>query len=188
LFLFLHRAKKRHLIFVVVFGVLISFFLIRTHPYRFRRISAYLSPFTDPLDIGYQIVQSQIAYIEGGLLGRGLGESRQKLFFLPAAHTDFIFSIIAEEFGLLGSLGFIFLFFIIFNKMVNIAKLIEDRFRRGILWGIILILFLEVIINIGVSCGVFPTKGLPLPFVSYGGSNLVIHYILLGIFFNSSRV
>ena len=187
LFLFLFGARVKHLGFVILAGIIISFFLIKLYPYRLSRIIAYLNPFGDPRGAGFQLIQSQIAYGVGGVWGVGLGEGLQKLFFLPAAHTDFIFSIIAEEFGLLGSLGLIFIFFLIFYKMFKIAKLSPDSFKRGLLWGIVFIFFLEVAINVGVSCGLFPTKGMPLPFISYGGSSLVIHYILLGLFFNASR-
>ncbi|MDD5584361.1 MAG: putative lipid II flippase FtsW [Candidatus Omnitrophica bacterium] len=187
LFLLLHRARKKHLILIFLIGTVFVFFLVAFFPYRFRRITAYLNPFADPRNTGFQIIQSQIAYGEGGLFGVGLGEGRQKLFFLPAAHTDFIFSIIAEEFGLVGALSLLFIFFVLFNKMVAIARESCDEFRRGILWGIIFIFFLEVVVNIGVTCGLFPTKGLPLPFISYGGSNLITHFILLGLFFNASR-
>lgn len=186
-FLYLFGARSKHLLFVVLSGAVIAIFLIKLYPYRLSRIVAYLNPFGDPRGSGFQLIQSQIAYGAGGIWGVGLGEGLQKLFFLPAAHTDFIFSIIAEEFGLWGSLGLLFLFFVIFRKMSGIANLSRDDFRRGLLWGIVLIFFLEIAVNIGVSCGLFPTKGLPLPFMSYGGSNLVIHYILLGLFFNASR-
>lgn len=187
IFLFIFKAQKRHIISVILLGLVFSSFLVYKYPYRLRRITAYANPYADPQDAGFQLIQSQISYGAGGMWGVGLGESKQKLFFLPAAHTDFIFSIIAEEFGLIGTLGLISIFFLIFHKMFKIAIASEDEFKKGILWGVILILFLEVIINIGVSCGLFPTKGLPLPFVSYGGSNLVVHYVLLGLFFNASR-
>jgi len=188
LMLFLYRARKKHLGIIVLAGVIAVSFLIAFYPYRFRRITGYINPFADPQDSGFQLIQSQIAYGQGGLLGVGFGESRQKLFFLPAAHTDFIFSIIAEDFGLVGSVFLLVVFFVLFHKMYNIAKRNEDEFRRGLLFGILLIFFLEIVINIGVSCGLFPTKGLPLPFVSYGGSNLIVHYILLALFFNASRI
>ncbi|MCK4912258.1 MAG: putative lipid II flippase FtsW [Candidatus Omnitrophica bacterium] len=187
LFLFLFGARRKHLGFVILVGAVIAFFLIKLYPYRVSRIIAYFDPFKDPKGAGFQLIQSQIAYGVGGFWGVGLGEGLQKLFFLPAAHTDFIFSIIAEEFGLWGSLGLIFIFFVIFHKMFIIAKFSQDGFKRGILWGIVLIFFLEIGINVGVSCGLFPTKGLPLPFMSYGGSSLVVHYILLGLFLNASR-
>lgn len=187
LFLFLFGVKKKHLILVIVFGLVASFFLIKLYPYRLERIISYFNPFADPRGSGFQLIQSQIAYGLGGIWGVGLGESLQKLSFLPAAHTDFIFSIVAEEFGLWGSLGLLLVFFILFHKMFKIAFAASDDFRKGILWGTVLIFFLEIVINIGVSCGLLPTKGLPLPFMSYGGSSLVVHFILLGLFFNASR-
>ncbi len=187
LFLFLFKARKRHLASIIMAGVIASFFLVTFYPYRARRITAYMNPFSDPRGSGFQLIQSQIAYGAGGITGVGFGESRQKLFFLPAAHTDFVFSIVAEEFGLIGSFALIALLFLIFHKMFIIANDSRDEFRMGILWGIIFIFFLEVGINIGVSCGLLPTKGLPFPFMSYGGSNLVVHFILLGLFFNASR-
>ncbi|MDD3297102.1 MAG: putative lipid II flippase FtsW [Candidatus Omnitrophica bacterium] len=187
-FLFICNANLRHLAIVIGIGLLTAFFLVKFSPYRARRMTSYFNPFADPQGAGFQLVQSQIAYGEGGLCGVGFGEGRQKLSFLPASHTDFVFSIIAEEFGLWGVLGIMMLFFILFHIMFFIARAQRDGFKSGVLWGIILIFFLEVAANIGVSCGLFPTKGLPLPFISYGGSNLVVHYILLGLFFNASRV
>jgi cell division protein FtsW len=187
IFLFMHRMRKRYLFAAMSAGLALSIVLIKFYPYRFRRIVGYLNPFADPQGAGFQLIQSQIAYGQGGFFGVGFGESHQKLFFLPAAHTDFIFSIIAEEFGLLGAIGLLAIFFFFLYKMANIAKLVEDPFRRGILWGIIFIFFLEISINVGVSSGLLPTKGLSLPFISYGGSNLVTHYILLGLFFNATR-
>lgn len=185
--LFLYGAKRKHLILIIVFGLIASFFLIKFYPYRFRRIVAYCDPFADPRGAGFQTIQSQIAYGEGGILGVGFGASRQKLFFLPAAHTDFIFSIIAEEFGLWGALLVLYIFFIIFYKMAKIAAAAKRGFKQHVLWGITFIFSLEVVINIGVSCGLLPITGLPLPFISYGGSNLISHFMLLGLFFNASR-
>ncbi|MCF7873905.1 MAG: putative lipid II flippase FtsW [Candidatus Omnitrophica bacterium] len=187
IFVYLYGAKLKH-IAIIVSGCLVSFFfLVKMYPYRVRRIAAYLDPFSDPQGSGFQIIQSQLAYSRGGLFGVGLGEGKQKLFFLPAAHTDFIFSIIAEELGLILSLGIVSIFFLIIHKMFKISKFINDKFRKGILFGIAIIFFLEVFINIGVTCGLLPTKGMSLPFISYGGTNLVVHYILLGLFFNASK-
>jgi len=187
LFLVLYRARAKHIVPLVVLALIALFFLIKLHPYRFRRITAYLNPFADPQGTGFQLVQSQIAFGNGGLTGVGLGEGMQKLFFLPAAHTDFIFSIIAEEFGFFGSFAVLALCFTIFYKMFNIARFAVSESRRAILLGITFIFFLEILGNIGVACGLFPTKGLSFPFLSYGGSNLIAHYILLGLFFNASR-
>lgn len=187
IFVYLFEAKIKHLLAVISTGLIGGFFLILFYPYRLRRITAYLDPFADPLDSGFQLIQSQMAYGRGGFFGVGLGEGRQKLFFLPAAHTDFIFSIIAEELGLLAALGIIFIFFLIIHKMFRMVRFSLDDFRRGLLAGITIIFFLEVFFNIGVTCGLLPTKGAPLPFISYGGTNLVVHFFLLGLFFNASR-
>ncbi|MDD5069800.1 MAG: putative lipid II flippase FtsW [Candidatus Omnitrophica bacterium] len=187
LMLFLYRARRKHLFLIVITGLILSFFLITFFPYRFKRVKSYIDPFADPQGSGFQLVQSQIAYAEGGFFGVGLGEGKQKLFFLPAAHTDFIYSIIAEEFGMIGSLGLLTLFFILFYRMFLISKRITDPFSQAICWGIVLIFFLEITINIAVTCGLVPTKGLSLPFLSYGGSNLVVHYLLLGLFLNATR-
>jgi cell division protein FtsW len=187
MFLFLYGAKRKHILIVMAVAGISIVFLIVFFPYRFRRITAYLNPFATALESGFQLVQSQIAYGQGGFWGVGLGNSMQKLFFLPAAHTDFIFSIIAEEFGFAGVIIILAVFFLLFHKMFKIAMAMQDQFRRAVLWGVILVFFLEIVINIGVSCGLLPTKGLSLPFISYGGSNLIVHYILLGLFFNASR-
>jgi len=187
LMLLIFKAKKRHLLSFLLLGVVLAGVLIKVHPYRFHRIVAYLNPWKDPKGSGFQLIQSQIAYGRGGVLGVGLGESRQKLLFLPAAHTDFIFSIIAEEFGFVGSSLILAMFFVFIFKIFKLGFFIHQTFRRNLCFGIGLILALEILINVGVSCGLFPTKGLPLPFVSYGGTSLVVHYALLGLLFNASR-
>ncbi|MFA7677398.1 MAG: putative peptidoglycan glycosyltransferase FtsW, partial [Candidatus Omnitrophota bacterium] len=156
-FLFICNANIKHLAAVIGIGLLMAFFLVKFSPYRARRMTSYFNPFADSRGAGFQLVQSQIAYGEGGLCGVGLGEGKQKLSFLPASHTDFVFSIIAEEFGLWGVLGMMIVFFILFHTMFCIARVQKDGFKSGILWGIIIIFFLEVIANIGVSCGLFPT-------------------------------
>ena len=187
LMLFVVRARSKHLLLILLLGLLASIILIKTHPYRFARFVSYLNPWQDSRGSGFQIIQSQIAFGEGGLFGVGLGAGRQKLLFLPAAHTDFVFSIIAEEFGFLGSLGVLSVYFIIFVKMMRISQGIDDVFFKHICCGIALVFGLEAVINVGVSCGLLPTKGMVLPFISYGGTNLLMHYILLGIFFNVTR-
>ena len=187
LMFFIVKVRKRHLILLILAGICLSFILIKTHPYRFMRLVAYFNPWADPRGSGFQLIQSQIAIGEGGFFGLGLGAGKQKLLFLPAAHTDFIFSIIAEEFGFLGSLSILTVYFLIFVRMMKASLLISNRFYRYICLSISFIFSLEVIINIGVSCGLFPTKGMTLPFISYGGTSLLIHYVLLGIFFNVTR-
>ncbi|MFH1767894.1 MAG: putative lipid II flippase FtsW [Candidatus Omnitrophota bacterium] len=185
--LFIARAKARHLGAILLVGLLFSFILVKTHPYRFARLVSYLDPWQDPRGSGFQIIQSQIAFGEGGLWGTGLGSGRQKLLFLPAAHTDFVFSIIAEEFGFFGSLAVLSVYFLIVIKALEISMRLKDNFARYVCLGISFLFGLEVIINVGVSCGLMPTKGMALPFISYGGTNLFVHYVLLGIFFNLTR-
>ncbi|MFH1354755.1 MAG: putative lipid II flippase FtsW [Candidatus Omnitrophota bacterium] len=161
--------------------------LIFRVPYRRMRILAFLNPWLDPRGGGFQIIQSQIALGSGGLLGLGLGHSKQKLFYLPAAHTDFIFSIIGEELGLLGTLGVIALFMIFILQGLKIIKNTSDSFGYFLSLGLVLMISLKAVINIGVSCGVLPTKGLPLPFISYGGTSLVLDMISVGILLNIAR-
>ncbi len=187
LMLFMFKAKKRYLYTLVIFGVIVVMLLVKLYPYRFQRIVYFLNPWKDPKGGGFQLVQSQIAFGTGGIWGVGLGESRQKFLFLPAAHTDFIFSIIAEELGFVGSIILLSVYFFLFWRIFYIGRLMNDVFAKALCLGVSLLLGLEVIINVGVTCGVFPTKGLPLPFVSYGGSSLVVHYLLLGLVFRVTR-
>jgi cell division protein FtsW len=161
--------------------------LIFSVPYRRTRIMAFLNPWLDPKGSGFQIIQSQVALGSGGIFGVGLGHSRQKLFYLPAAHTDFIFSIIGEELGLLGTLSIILLFIIFIQQGIKIIKNAPDKFGHFLSLGLVLIICIRAIINIGVSCGVLPTKGLPLPFISYGGSSLMFDMVALGLLLNIAR-
>ncbi|MBU4251427.1 MAG: putative lipid II flippase FtsW [Candidatus Omnitrophica bacterium] len=185
--LFVAGARGRYILSLILCSLPAFYFLVFSVPYRRARILAFLNPWLDPKGIGFQIIQSQIAIGSGGLLGRGLGHSRQKLFYLPAAHTDFIFSIIGEELGLFGTLGVIVLFMIFIQQGLKIIKNAQDRFGYFLALGLILMISLKAIINIGVSCGVFPTKGLPLPFISYGGSSLIFDLVSLGILVNIAR-
>jgi len=128
-----------------------------------------------------------VALGSGGIFGVGLGRSMQKLFYLPAAHTDFIFSIIGEELGLLGAAAVIILFILFIFQAMKIAKAAVDSFGYFLCVGIITLIAFEAIVNIGVSIGSMPTKGLPLPFISYGGSSLVFDMVAVGILLNVSR-
>ena len=163
------------------------YYLIAKVPYRLKRIIAFLDPWQDSQGIGFQLTQSQIALGSGGLFGLGLGHSKQKLFYLPAAHTDFILSIIGEELGLLGTLAVVILFSIFIWQGVRIAKRISDPFGYFLCIGIVSLIGLQAVVNIGVSIGAFPTKGLPLPFISYGGSALIFNMMAVGLLLNISR-
>lgn len=162
--------------------------LIFSVPYRRMRIMAFLNPWLDPKGSGFQIIQSQIALGRGGVFGVGLGHSLQKLFYLPAAHTDFIFSIIGEELGLLGTVGIVILFIIFIGLGFKIIKNAQDRFGYFLGLGLISLLSLKAIVNIGVSCGILPTKGLPLPFISYGGSSFIFDMISVGLLLNIGHI
>ena len=142
----------------------------------------------DSQGVGFQLTQSQIALGSGGLLGVGMGQSVQKLFYLPAAHTDFILSIIGEELGLLGTLGIVILFIAFIWQGARIAKRTTDPFGYYLALGIVIMLGLQAVVNIGVSIGAFPTKGLPLPFISYGGSALIFNMMSVGLLLNISRI
>jgi cell division protein FtsW len=188
-FLMLYAAGARlsYLVGVVLGALPALWILIFTVPYRRMRIMAFLNPWLDPKGSGFQIIQSQIALGSGGIFGVGLGHSRQKLFYLPAAHTDFIFSIIGEELGLMGTLGVILLFILFIYHGYKIVRNCHDPFDLFLAFGLVVMISLKAVINIAVSCGVFPTKGLPLPFISYGGSSFIFDMLSLGLLLNIAR-
>lgn len=169
--------------------VLVPLFLywILKTPYRRERVMTYLNPWGDPAAAGFQMIQSYLALGSGGAVGAGLGEGRQKLFFLPEPHTDFIFAVIGEELGLLGTLIVLFLFVWLLWKGTRIALATEEPFSRMLAMGTTLMMTLPAFLNMGVVTGLLPTKGLPLPFVSYGGSSLLVNWVALGLLFNVSR-
>jgi cell division protein FtsW len=172
--------------FVPLIGVLVVLgaVLILTQPYRLKRVVSYLDPWKDQFDTGYQLTQSLIAFGRGDWAGTGLGNSVQKLFYLPEAHTDFIFAIIAEEFGLLGSLIVLALFTVLVVSGFVIARRAEKArmpFAACFSYGITLLIGLQASINMSVSTGLLPTKGLTLPLVSYGGSSLMITAVCIGV-------
>src|SRR5262249_50167629 len=161
--------------------------LIVAAPYRVQRVLAFLHPDNDPLGAGFQVRQSILAVATGGINGTSLGESRQKLFFLPEPHTDFIFSVIAEELGLLGACAVIVAVGVLFWRGAVAAANAPDRGGFYLGRGITLWLTLQAMINVGVALGVLPTKGVPLPFLSYGGSSLVVSLCALGVLLNISQ-
>jgi len=185
--LYISGVRFRYILSLILCSLPMVYILVFSVPYRRARILAFLNPWLDPKGSGFQIIQSQIAIGSGGLFGVGLGHSQQKLFYLPAAHTDFIFSIIGEELGLLGTLGIIALFMIFIRQGLKVIKNAQDKFGYFLSLGLVLMISLKAIVNIGVSCGVFPTKGLPLPFISYGGSSLIFDMVSLGILINIAR-
>lgn len=185
--IFIAGVKISYLVSLLLSSIPALYVLIFSVPYRRVRIMAFLNPWLDPKGSGFQIIQSQIALGSGGIFGQGLGHSKQKLFYLPAAHTDYIFSIIGEELGLVGTIGVILLFIIFIQQGIKIIKNAPDKFGYFLSLGLVLMICLRVVINIGVSCGLMPTKGLPLPFISYGGSSLLFDMVCVGILLNIGR-
>ena len=165
----------------LLFAVLVS------APYRVQRLLAFLDPWADPQGAGYQVIQSQIAVGTGGLLGQGLMAGVQKLFYLPHPHTDFIYAVIAEETGLLGALVVLFCFGVILWRGLDIAASAPDRFGALLAVGITMMVTFQAFFNISVVLGLLPTKGIPLPFVSAGGSSLLINLLAMGILLNVSQ-
>ncbi len=187
LLLFLAGLRWRYLFATGGCGVAALGFLVLQAPYRVRRVMSFMNPEDDPLGAGFQVRQSILAIASGGIHGTSLGESRQKLFFLPEPHTDFIFSVIAEELGLLGAIAVIAVFGVLFWRGAAAALGAPDRggFYLGI--GITLWLVLQATLNVSVALGMIPTKGVPLPFLSYGGSSLVVNLCALGVLLNISQ-
>lgn len=187
LMLFSSGVRFSYIVSTVLVSLPALYVLIFAVPYRRARILAFLNPWLDPKGSGFQIIQSQIALGSGGLFGVGLGHSKQKLFYLPAAHTDFIFSIIGEELGLIGTLGVIILFACLLFQARKILAAAGGTFDFFLGLGLTLMIAVKAVINIGVSCGLFPTKGLPLPLISYGGSSLIFDMMSIGVLMNIAR-
>ena len=162
-------------------------FLIWLEPYRLRRWWAFLEPWKDPHGLGFQIIHSFLAFGSGGLFGVGLGNSKQKLLYLPEPHTDFILSIIAEEVGLLGVATVVMLFGFLVMRGIRAALNARDLYSTYLALGISAFLGLQVLINMGVVMGLLPTKGLTLPLISYGGSSLVVNLLGIGILLSIAR-
>ena len=185
--LYVGGGRPLHIFGSLIGMGLIGGFLIASHSYRVKRILAFLNPWEDPLNSGFQIIQSYIALGTGGWFGKGLGESHQKLFFLPDAHTDFIFAVIGEELGFLWIFVLVGIFSLFIWRGFWISWNAPDRFGKYLAFGSTTILSLQIIINLFVVSGLLPTKGLPLPFISYGGSNLLSTLFLTGILLNISH-
>jgi len=184
--LFLSGTKLRYIFSLFLFALPVLYKLV-TAPYRARRITSFLDPWKDPQDSGFQLVQSFIAFGSGGLTGVGIGGSRQKLSYLPESHTDFIFSIIGEEFGFIGVSIVLVLFLFLLVRGISIANRTKDRFIYYLAIGLSLMVSLQALINFAVATGMVPTKGLPLPFISYGGSSLLVNMAAIGILLNISK-
>ena len=185
--LFLGGAKISHLLLVIIPSVVFGVVLILIEPYRLSRLMAFLDPFASPLSEGYQLIQSYYSLGSGGLFGVGLFQSRQKYLFLPFAESDFIFSIIGEETGLIGCIFVIALFILLLSRGILIAMRAKDRFSCYLASGISAMIAFQTVINIAVVSGAIPPTGLPLPFMSAGGSSVVAYYMASGLLLSVSR-
>ena len=185
--LFLGGARIPHLFVLGVLLLAAAYALIMQSDYRRRRMLNFLDPWQDPTDAGFQLTQSFVALGNGGLFGVGLGEGRQKLFFLPEAHADFVLALVGEELGFLGTGLLIGLFAVLIVKGFKIAGRAPDAFGRHLAGGVTLLVGIQVLINMSVVSGLLPTKGLTLPFVSYGGSSLIVSLAAIGILLSISR-
>lgn len=184
--LFAAGTRPTYIVSMVLLALPFLYFGVMQVGYRRRRIMAFLNPWDDPMNTGFQIIQSWIGFGTGGIFGNGLGEGKQKMFFLPEAHTDFIFSVIGEELGLIGVLVIAGMFLLVVMRGIRIALAVDDLFGRFLAFGITTLFGLQAFINMGVVIGLLPTKGLALPFISYGGSSLVVTLFAMGILLNIS--
>ncbi len=179
--LFLAHFNAQHILIAV--GSLIPFatLLILSKPYRLQRVMTFLNPWNDPKGTGFQVIQSLIAIGSGGACGLGIAQSKQKFFYLPMQHTDFIFSIIAEETGLWGVCIMVSLYIGLLYYGIKIAQQLADTCSQLMVLGFVFIINLQAMINIAVTAGLIPTKGIGLPFISYGNSALICHIWMIGI-------
>jgi cell division protein FtsW len=180
-------ARISHFVGLGLIGVAGFVVLVLSAPYRIKRITSFLNPWEDPLGSGFQIIQSLYAIGPGGLLGLGLGQSRQKFFYLPEPQTDFIFAILAEELGFIGGSFVVLLFALLLWRGIRIALGAPDLYGSFLAVGIIAMIAIQVIINVGVVTGLMPVTGITLPFLSYGGSSLTLMLLAVGVLLNISR-
>lgn len=185
--LYLGGARLRHLGGIALVCLLVAAVEIAVEPYRIRRILAFLHPWRDPTDTGWQITQSLMAIGSGGLAGTGIGDGVQKRYFLPEPHTDFIFSVVGEETGLIGALALLFLFLLLAWRGVRIARHAPTPFAQLLAAGATTLITLQALLNMMVCTAMVPTKGLPLPLFSAGGSALVVDLACVGLLLAVSR-
>ncbi|MDP4163933.1 MAG: stage V sporulation protein E [Bacillota bacterium] len=185
--IFIAGARISHFAGLGLIGIAGFVALIVSAPYRIKRITSFMDPWSDALGSGFQIIQSLYAIGPGGLFGLGLGESRQKFFYLPEPQTDFIFAILSEELGFIGGSLILLLFALLLWRGIRIALGAPDLYGSFLAVGIIAMIAIQVMINIGVVTGLMPVTGITLPFLSYGGSSLTLMLVAIGVLLNVSR-
>jgi cell division protein FtsW len=184
--LFVGGVRVKHLVLSIIPVIPLAYLLVWRVPYRRLRVLSYMDPWKDPLGSGFHLKHSFLAFGSGGLTGQGLGGSLQKLFYLPEPHTDFIFSIVGEELGFVGVSIIAALYMILIIKSLQLAMKVQDLFGKYLAVGITVMIGFQALINMLVVMGLLPTKGLTLPFLSYGGSSLLLNMICVGILMNLS--
>ncbi len=187
LLFFLVGIRLRYVLSALLIFFPVFYFLVMRVPYRLNRVTAYLNPWQDPQGTGFQIIQSFVAFGLGGIKGVGLGQSTQKLFYLPSSYNDFIFSIIGEELGLVGILFIMLLYAVIFLCGIRMAGRADQDYQKLLILSLTLLIVLQALIHMLVTTGLIPTKGLPLPFVSYGGTSLVFNLMAAGLLLATDR-
>lgn len=185
--LFIGGMKPKWFVFLLVAAAVAVPVMILVEPYRLKRLLAFIDPWASPKDEGYQLIQSLYALGSGGWFGVGLFNSRQKYSFLPFAESDFVFSVIGEETGLVGCLFLMLLFLLVIYRGVKISLNAADKFGSLLCGGIVSIIAVQSAINLAVVTGSIPPTGLPLPFISYGGTSLVMFMFAAGLLLNVSR-
>jgi cell division protein FtsW len=179
--LFFKGIPKRYFFGGIVLLIPVIAILAVAAPYRLRRLVSFMDPFADPLGSGFQVIQSFVAIASGGLFGKGLGGSQQKLFFLPEAHTDFILAVIGEEMGFVGLAIIVLIYAMLFYSVLQILTAVTCNFSRMLTAGLLAMIAASTLVNMGVCAGLLPTKGLTLPFISSGGSSLVANLFAMGL-------
>ncbi len=185
--LFLAGGRVAHLGLVLLPALPLVAIAIWAAPYRLRRITAFVDPWADPRGSGFQIIQSWLAFGNGGVFGQGIGGSKQKLFYLPESHTDFIFAVIGEELGFVGAAMIVALFVVLIWRGLRIGLRAPDPFAGYLALGITVLIATQTLVNLGVVTGLLPTKGLPLPYISFGGSALLVTMLSTGVLLNISQ-
>ncbi len=194
--LYIAGANKKYLLIFILLVIMLTFLLALFHfvfeidvpflqPYQLNRLLVFVNPQIDPQGIGYNIIQSKIALGSGGLTGRGwFAGTQNQLNFLPEKHTDFIFSVLGEEFGFLGVFILMFLYFLLLWQIINVALETKNKFGKLMVSGIAAMFFFHIFENIGMTMGVMPITGIPLPFISYGGSSIIAFLVCIGLIIN----
>ena len=187
LMLFVAGVRLRHLLTCAIAAVPFLVYIAFRAPYRVARWQNFMDPWADPLHGGFQVIQSLVAFGCGGAWGVGIGNGMQKLYYIPQPHSDFIFAVVGEELGLFGVLLLMGLFYVLISRGLVLSIKTQDRFQRLLAFGITALIGLQAMINMGVTMGLLPTKGLPLPLVSLGGTSLIINLAGLGILLAVAR-